>query len=150
MVFFSTTGLLLHVALFRLGTTHDCAIGQAGPSIWSRLPPPFPSEVRMRVIGLAVVLAFSLTFVPFVCEAQQPGKVFRVGILGNVPRTDVEGEHLWGRSSKDYKSSAMSRAEMSPSSTGHPRDIMIGSRRSRPSSSVLRLTSSLRPLRKTS
>src|SRR5262245_30477218 len=42
MVFFSTTGLLLHVALFRLGTTHDCAIGQAGPSIWSRLPPAFP------------------------------------------------------------------------------------------------------------
>src|SRR5262245_31302324 len=38
MVLFSTTGLLLHVALFRLGTTHDCAIGQAGPSIWSRLP----------------------------------------------------------------------------------------------------------------
>src|SRR5437867_3549372 len=26
------TGLLLHVALFPLGTTHDCAIGQAGPS----------------------------------------------------------------------------------------------------------------------
>src|SRR5215831_12030333 len=38
MVFFSTTGLLLHVALFPPGTTHDCAIGQAGPSIWSRLP----------------------------------------------------------------------------------------------------------------
>ena len=29
------TGLLLHVALFPLGTTHDCAIGQAGPSILS-------------------------------------------------------------------------------------------------------------------
>src|SRR5215831_11128132 len=42
MVFFSTTGLLLHVALFRLGTTHDCAISQAGPSIWSRLPPAIP------------------------------------------------------------------------------------------------------------
>jgi len=32
----STTGLLLHVALFLPGTTHDCAIGQAGPSILSR------------------------------------------------------------------------------------------------------------------
>ena len=30
------TGLLLHVALFPLGTTHDCAIGQAGPSILSK------------------------------------------------------------------------------------------------------------------
>src|SRR5215510_16469854 len=39
MVSFSTTGLLLPVALFPPGTTHDCAIGQAGPSIWSRLPP---------------------------------------------------------------------------------------------------------------
>src|SRR5215472_14947112 len=39
MVSFSTTGLLLPVALFPLGTTHDCAIGQAGPSIWSRLAP---------------------------------------------------------------------------------------------------------------
>src|SRR5262245_6179884 len=29
------TGLLLHVALFPLGTTHDSAIGQAGPSILS-------------------------------------------------------------------------------------------------------------------
>src|SRR5437660_9427286 len=33
---YSTTGLLLHVALFPPGTTHDCAIGQAGPSILSR------------------------------------------------------------------------------------------------------------------
>src|SRR4029453_4555038 len=40
MVFFSMTGLLLHVALFPSGTTHDCAIGQAGPSIWSRLRAP--------------------------------------------------------------------------------------------------------------
>jgi hypothetical protein len=30
------TGLLLQVALFPLGTTDDCAIGQAGPSILSR------------------------------------------------------------------------------------------------------------------
>src|SRR5215472_10172861 len=44
MVSFSTTGLLLPVALFPLGTTHDCAIGQAGPSIWSRLPPAIPTR----------------------------------------------------------------------------------------------------------
>src|SRR2546425_4526951 len=34
------TGLLLHVALFPPGTTHDCAIGQAGPSILSSLSRP--------------------------------------------------------------------------------------------------------------
>src|SRR5262249_60921785 len=55
MVSFSTTGLLLHVALFRLGITHDCAIGEAGPSIWSRLPASHPTEVPMRRIGLAVI-----------------------------------------------------------------------------------------------
>src|SRR5262245_25065721 len=54
MVSFSTTGLLLPVALFPLGTTHDCAIGQAGPSIWSRLPPAILYRGAMRRIGLAV------------------------------------------------------------------------------------------------
>ena len=38
------TGLLLHVALFPPGTTHDSAIGQAGPSILSRLPPAILKE----------------------------------------------------------------------------------------------------------
>src|SRR5215467_932673 len=55
MVLFSTTGLLLHVALFRLGTTHDCAIGQAGPSIWSRPPTGLldsPPAVPPRTFGL--------------------------------------------------------------------------------------------------
>src|SRR3989441_6347725 len=33
---FSMTGLLSPVALFRAGTIHDHAIGQAGPSILSR------------------------------------------------------------------------------------------------------------------
>ena len=35
----------------------------------------------MRRIGLAVVLAVSLILAPFVGKAQQPGKVYRVGIL---------------------------------------------------------------------
>jgi putative ABC transport system substrate-binding protein len=37
----------------------------------------------MRLIGLAVVLTLSLVLAPFVAEAQQPGKVYRVGILTN-------------------------------------------------------------------
>src|SRR5262249_42141611 len=79
MVFFSTTGLLLHVALFRLGTTHDCAIGQAGPSIWSRLPPIIHTEGPMRRIGLVLVLALALASP--VAEAQAT-KVYRIGFLG--------------------------------------------------------------------
>src|SRR5262249_7783939 len=85
MVSFSTTGLLLPVALFPLGTTHDCAIGQAGPSIWSRLPPAIlQPEVPMRRIGLAVVLALSFSLSLHVAAAQQARqetRVPRVGII---------------------------------------------------------------------
>src|SRR3989442_13543562 len=54
------TGLLLHVALFPPGTTHDCAIGQAGPSILAspvitngrksadRAPPTAPALTKYR------------------------------------------------------------------------------------------------------
>jgi putative ABC transport system substrate-binding protein len=35
----------------------------------------------MRLIGLAVALAVSLTLVPLAAEAQQPGKVYRIGYL---------------------------------------------------------------------
>src|SRR5215831_17581160 len=61
MVSFSTTGLLLHVALFPPGTTHDCAIGQAGPSIWSRLPPAIPTRVPMQRIGIGRPARVGLT-----------------------------------------------------------------------------------------
>src|SRR4029434_10245614 len=65
MVSFSMTGLLLHVALFPSGTTHDCAIGQAGPSIWSRLPPAIlhrdPMKVRSKKqSGPLLVSSFTL------------------------------------------------------------------------------------------
>jgi ABC-type uncharacterized transport system substrate-binding protein len=33
---------------------------------------------------------------PLAAKAQQPGKVYRIGILGNVPLTDPEGANLWG------------------------------------------------------
>src|SRR5215467_11331252 len=89
MVSFSTTGLLLHVALFRLGTTHDCAIGQAGPSIWSRLPASHSqSGCPVRMIGLAVVLALNLILSPVVAAAQQPGRVPRIGYLVLSPLVD--------------------------------------------------------------
>src|SRR4029453_15185020 len=47
----------------------------------ARLPPAIPDEVPMRRIGLAVVLALSLVFVPLGAAAQQTGKVYRVGYL---------------------------------------------------------------------
>jgi len=35
----------------------------------------------MRLIGLAVILALSLTLVPVALSAQQPGNVYRIGYL---------------------------------------------------------------------
>jgi putative tryptophan/tyrosine transport system substrate-binding protein len=48
----------------------------------------------MRVIGLAVVLALSLILAPLAVEAQQPGKVYRVGVLTNKV-TDPAEARLW-------------------------------------------------------
>ena len=44
----------------------------------------------MRLIGLAVVLAFSFAFAPFAAEAQQTGKTARIGFLvvGPVPSSE--------------------------------------------------------------
>src|SRR3989442_170958 len=47
---FSMTGLLSPVALFRAGTIHDHAIGQAGPSILSRVSGAPTSEARMKFV----------------------------------------------------------------------------------------------------
>jgi len=45
----------------------------------------------MRLIGLAVVLSLSLTLAPLAVEAQQSGKVYRIGYLG----TTVAPPHIW-------------------------------------------------------
>ena len=37
----------------------------------------------MRRIGLAVILALSLTLVPLAADAQQSGKVYRIGLIGS-------------------------------------------------------------------
>jgi putative ABC transport system substrate-binding protein len=46
---------------------------------------------RAFVTGLGTVLV-----APLVTEAQTSGKLTRIGILGNVPRTDAQGAELWG------------------------------------------------------
>src|SRR2546425_13236128 len=51
------TGLLLHVALFPPGTTHDCAIGQAGPSILSSSLAQAYAAVAARLTEAADVKA---------------------------------------------------------------------------------------------
>jgi putative tryptophan/tyrosine transport system substrate-binding protein len=44
----------------------------------------------MRRIGLAVVLAVSLALAPLVAEAQQAGKVYRIGFLGTAAASSQE------------------------------------------------------------
>ena len=44
---------------------------------------------------LAVILACPVTS-PLVARAQQTRKVYRLGILGNIPLTDPEGARVWG------------------------------------------------------
>ena len=48
----------------------------------------------MRLIGLAVVLAGSLFAAPLAVEAQQTGKVYRIGVLTNKVSDPAEAR-LW-------------------------------------------------------
>src|SRR5438876_11946974 len=57
----------------------------------------------MRRIGLAVVLAVSLVAAPLVAEAQQAGKIPRVGVLrpGNPPPRDLGQREAFERGLRD-------------------------------------------------
>src|SRR5262249_61542439 len=53
-------------------------------------PPATPTEVRMRRIGLALVLAVSLLLAPLAAGAQQAPKIAQVGVLiSSTPRSAV-------------------------------------------------------------
>ena len=53
------------------------------------------ANVRFRTTAL-LALALAILLAPLAADAEQPGKVFRIGILANVPLTDPEGARLWG------------------------------------------------------
>ena len=56
---------------------------------------PLRSPEPTRRAFIAIVTG-GLLAVPLSARAQPDGKVYRVGILGNVPLTDSEGARLWG------------------------------------------------------
>jgi len=59
-------------------------------------PPAIPTEVRMRRIKLAVVLAVGITLAPpLAATGQQTGKVWRVGVLSGSPPTTPEAARPW-------------------------------------------------------
>jgi hypothetical protein len=41
-------------------------------------------------------MTLGLLAAPLAAEAQQASKVYRIGILSNVPPTDPEGARVWG------------------------------------------------------
>ena len=65
-----------------------------------RLPLGVKDSVAIRSTGLSrrslIALVGGVVVTPLVAAAQPAGKVYRVGILGNVPLTDPEGARLWG------------------------------------------------------
>jgi len=52
---------------------------------------------------LTVILALALLGPPPGAQAQPTGKVYRLGILGNVPVSDAEGARLWGALSQGLR-----------------------------------------------
>src|SRR5262245_49044841 len=52
----------------------------------------------MRIVStaLAAVLALGVLAAPLDTRAQEPGKIYRVGILANVPLSDPRSARLWG------------------------------------------------------
>ena len=82
----------------------------------------------------------SLLAAPLAAEAQQAGKVFRIGILGNVPPTDPEVRGSGEHSSRGCAISATPRVRTSRSSTDRQKESSSGCRTSPPSWFVSRST----------
>src|SRR5262249_6693491 len=57
------------------------------------LPWRMPPLTRRTFVS---TLAGGMLAAPFLAEAQQAARVVRIGILGNLPRTQAQGADLWG------------------------------------------------------
>src|SRR4249920_412411 len=57
-------------------------------------PPAIRTEVSMRLIGLAVVLALSLTLPTLAAKAQETAKKAHVGVLLLTPRAGAGGTYI--------------------------------------------------------
>src|SRR5215470_3090479 len=85
----SYTRSAFRVTPLRFNTSLTLMVVTLNPAPWGEvkgsatLPPAIPTEVRMRRIGLAVVLAVALTLAPLVAEAQQARNIPRIGMLSN-------------------------------------------------------------------
>src|SRR4029453_17409986 len=64
-------------------------------------PPAILTEVPMRLIGLAVVLTFSLILAPLAAEAQQAAKVARIGYLATNLAGNPQGRDAFRQGLRD-------------------------------------------------
>ena len=62
---------------------------------------PSSTEVPIRLIGLAVGLAVSLTLAPLAAEAQKAGKLYRIGFLGDSPAAFSESTEAFRQGLRD-------------------------------------------------
>ncbi|MBI2154105.1 MAG: hypothetical protein HYV92_10960 [Candidatus Rokubacteria bacterium] len=51
--------------------------------------------MRRAVVAFVLALAAGILSAPLTGDAQQPAKVFRIGILATVPPTTPEASRLW-------------------------------------------------------
>jgi hypothetical protein len=79
----------------RVGQTTEC--DRWAPEVTStRIPLGARRRSAVSLGATGVIVGFVLLAAPLATTAQQPGKVFRIGILSNVPLTDPQGAPLWG------------------------------------------------------
>src|SRR5258705_2982364 len=97
---------------------------------------------RRAFIG---TVARGLVVAPLAAEGQQAGKMYRLGILGNVPLSDTEGARLWGALTQGLRELGYVEGQ-NLASTSPRRDDLSGSAPSPQRSSVGSPTSSLCPI----
>jgi len=91
---------------------------------------------------LMVILAVGLLAAPLAAGAEEPGKVFRIGILGNVPLTDPDGARVWGALIQGLRDLGYVEGQNITIEHRSSEGKFEGSQTSRPSWSVSMLTSS--------
>src|SRR5262249_49027729 len=68
--------------------------GRRDPGIARRRIEEAGGAMTRRTLGLALLVG--LLTAPLDIEGQETGRVYRVGILGNVPLSDAGSARLWG------------------------------------------------------
>ena len=94
---------------------------------------------RRRFIAM---VAGGLLAAPLAAGAEEPGKVFRIGILGNVPLTDPDGARVWGALIQGLRDLGYVEGQNITIEHRSSEGKFEGSQTSRPSWSVSMLTSS--------